>query len=273
MVGVWRLKTEACRLVDTHCHLDFDRFDEDREAVIERARAAGVTRLVNPGVDFESSRRAIELAARHEAVRAMVGLHPNSCGELSAEQAEELRQLARQPGVAAIGEVGIDYYWNRFPPEAQRRGFEAQLRLADELDLPVIVHNRDAHADVLATLEGFASTRHAQAAIVLHSFSGNLTQARRALAFGAYLGVTGAVTYPKSHELRRVVRAAPLDRLLIETDAPFLPPQPRRGQRNEPAWVRWVAERIAEVKEMDLETVAQATTANAERVFRMRSDA
>jgi TatD DNase family protein len=259
-------------LIDTHCHLDFDRFDEDREAVIERAHEAGVRCIVNPGVDFESSRRAIELAARHTGIYAMVGLHPNSCGELSEAQLDELRRLAREPRVVAIGEVGIDYYWNKFPPEAQRLGFEAQLRLADELDLPVVVHNRDAHDDVLAALETSRAARRGQADIVLHSFSGNLTQARRALAAGAYIGVTGSVTYPKANELRRVIGAAPLERLLIETDAPFLPPQPRRGQRNEPAWVRWMAEQIAEVKGLPVESVAEATTANAERVFRIRSE-
>ena len=254
--------TDAWRLTDTHCHLDFDRFDEDRAAVLERARQAGVTLIVNPGVDFASSRRAVALAAEHPEVYAAVGLHPNSCGELSEAQIAELRVLAGQPRVVAIGEVGIDYYWNKFPPEAQRRGFEAQLSLAGDLGLPAIVHDRDAHEDVLAAVETFGRTT-----IVLHSFSGSPAHARRALEAGAYLGVTGAVTYPKAHELRRVVKDAPLDRLLIETDAPFLPPQPRRGQRNEPAWVRWMAEQIAEVRGAPVEAVAEATAANAERVF------
>jgi TatD DNase family protein len=167
--------------------------------------------------------------------------------------------------------VGIDYYWNKFPPEAQRRGFEAQLRLAGELGLPVIVHNRDAHEDVLSVIEAAAPAGRPGAAIVLHSFSGNVAHARRALEAGLYLGVTGSATYPKAHELRRVLALAPLDRLLVETDAPFLPPQPRRGRRNEPAWVAWVAEQIAEVKGISVETVAQATTANAERVFHFES--
>jgi TatD DNase family protein len=254
--------TDSWRLTDTHCHLDFDRFDDDRAAVLDRARQAGVAAIVNPGVDFASSRRAVALAAENPEVYAAVGLHPNSCGELNEAQIAELRALAGQPRVVAIGEVGIDYYWNRFPPEAQRRGFEAQLNLAGELGLPVIVHNRDADEDVLAAVEAFSRTT-----AVLHSFAGSQALARRALEAGAYLGVTGAVTYPKAHELRRVVKAAPLDRLLIETDAPFLPPQPRRGQRNEPAWVRWMAEQIAEVRGAPVEAVAEATTANAERVF------
>ncbi|MBI3762167.1 MAG: TatD family hydrolase [Chloroflexi bacterium] len=258
-------------LIDTHCHLDFDRYDADRAEVIERASEAGVTRIVNPGVDFESSRRAIALANEHPEIFAAVGLHPNSCGELSDEQIAELRDLASHRRVVAIGEIGVDYYWKKFPPEAQRRGFEAQLRLADELNLPVIVHDREAHDDVLTAIEAFSRERRGDKAIILHSFSGNLTEANRALAVGAYLGVTGAVTYPKSHELRRVGNFAPLDRLLVETDAPFLPPQPRRGQRNEPAWVRWMAEQIAEVKGLPVEAVAEATTANAERVFDFES--
>jgi TatD DNase family protein len=236
--------------------------------VLARAREAGVRAILNPGVDFASSRRAVALAAAHPQVYAAVGLHPNSCGALSAAQIAELRALAGEARVVALGEVGIDYYWNKFPPEAQRQGFAAQLRLAAELGLPVIVHNREAHDDTLAAIE-----EHGRTTIVLHSFSGNQGHARRALAAGAYLGVTGAVTYPKAHELRRVVAQAPLERLLIETDAPFLPPQPRRGQRNEPAWVRWVAEKIAEVKELPLETVAAATTENAERVFGLQNRA
>ncbi len=238
-----------------------------------RAREAGVATLINPGVDFASSRRAIALAAEHPEVHAAVGLHPNSCGELSEEQIADLRALASEPRVVAIGEVGIDYYWNKFPPEAQRRGFEAQLRLAGELALPVIVHNRDAHDDVLTVIEESARAGPRPAAVVLHSFSGNLAQARRALAAGAYLGFTGAVTYPKAHELRRAAQEAPLERLLIETDAPFLPPQPRRGRRNEPAWVRWVAEQIAEVKELPLQAIAEATAANAQAIFRFGSRA
>jgi TatD DNase family protein len=240
--------------------------------VLERAHEAGVTTLINPGVDFDSSRRAIALAAEHAEVYAAVGLHPNSCGELNEEQIAELRALAKQPRVVAIGEVGIDYYWNKFPPEAQRRGFEAQLRLAGKLGLPVIVHNREAHDDVLTAIEA-AQAGPNPPTVVLHSFSGKLTHARRALAAGAYLGFTGAVTYPKAHELRRVAQETPLERMLIETDAPFLPPQPRRGQRNEPAWVRWVAEQIAEVKELPVEAIAEATTANAQTVFGLESRA
>lgn len=230
---------------------------------MERARAAGVGRLVNPGVDFNSSRRAILAAAKYPEVYAAVGVHPNSCGELDDEGLSVLRALARQPRVVAIGEIGIDYYWNKFPPEAQRRAFEAQLYLADELNLPVIVHNRQAHDDILAILETFVRTRRGNAAIVLHSFSGDLPEAKRALEAGAHLGVTGAVTYPKSHELRRVVEFAPLDRLVMETDAPYLAPQAQRGARNEPAFVRYVAEKLAEVRGIGVEAIQAATTANA----------
>lgn len=254
-------------LIDTHCHLDLPAFDGERTAVVERARVSGVGRLVNPGVDFNSSRRAILTAAKYAEVYAAVGIHPNSCDELDDEGLSVLRALARQPRVVAIGEIGIDYYWNKFPPEAQRRGFEAQLYLADELNLPVIVHDRQAHDDLLAIIEAFARSRDGNAAIVLHSFSGGLPEAKRALEAGAHLGVTGAVTYPKSHELRRVVEYAPLDRLLIETDAPYLAPQARRGRRNEPAFVRYVAEKLGEVRKVDGEAIHAATTANACALF------
>jgi len=237
-------------LTDTHCHLDLELFDDDRGAVLERARQAG--------------RRAVALAEQYAEVRAAVGVHPNSAGDFSAETVAELRDLAQHPKVDAIGEIGIDLYWQSVSLDNQRRAFQAQLELAAELGRPVIIHDRQAHAEVSAMLRAGAPA----AGVVLHAFSGDAALAEEALAAGYYLGVDGPLTYKKNERLRAIFAAAPLERILIETDAPYLPPQPRRGTRNEPAFVRWVAEKLAEIRGSTLEQMASATAANAARLFR-----
>lgn len=252
------------RLADSHCHLNWHDFDGDRDEVMTRARGAGVALVLNPGTDPMTSRQAVDLAHRYEGVYAAVGVHPNDAAGFGPDTVEALRELAADPRVVAIGEVGMDFHWNRLPARAQRDTFERQIALADELELPVIVHDRDAHSEVLDALE--AAARRLRG-IVMHSFSGALPEARRALDMGAYLGIAGPVTYKKADELRDVVRWAPLERLMIETDSPYLTPQPHRGKRNEPGFVRFVAERVAEVKGVPLETVADVSLANACRVF------
>lgn len=249
--------------VDTHCHLDFEQFDADREAVLERARAAGVKRLVIPGVDLAACRRAVALAERYPDVYAAVGLHPNDAGEFSPAALAELRNLANHPKVVGIGEIGIDLYWRKLSLTEQESVFRAQLRLADEAGKPVIVHDRDAHAEVLAVLQ----SQRPAAGVVLHAFSGDQRMAEAALALGCYLGVDGPLTYKKNEALRAIFAAAPLDRILIETDAPYLTPQPWRGQRNEPAYVRAVAEKLAEIKSISVELAADVTTQNAASFF------
>lgn len=251
-------------LVDTHCHLDLHQFDADREAVLERARAAGVRRILIPGIDLAQSRRAIELAERYPEIRVAVGVHPNDTQSFGEPALAELRELAQHPKVDAIGEIGIDLYWKAVPLEQQQTAFRAQLRVAVELDKPVILHDRDAHAEVLAMLCDQAPP----AGVVLHSFSGDQAMAAEAVAQGFYLGVDGPLTYKKNDGLRAIFAAAPLDRILIETDAPYLTPQPKRGTRNEPAYVRWVAEKLAEVRGLTLDEVMRATTENAARLFR-----
>jgi TatD DNase family protein len=254
-------------LVDTHCHLDFPQFDADRQAVIARAREAGVGRIVVPGTDLAGSRRAVELAEAHAGVFAAVGVHPNSTADFSAATLAELRALANSEKVVAIGEIGIDLYWQAAPVAQQQRAFRAQIVLAADLDKPIIVHDREAHAEVLGTLR---ETRPPSGAI-LHAFSGDTALAEAALELGYYLGVAGPLTYKKNAALRAIFAAAPLDRILVETDAPYLTPQAQRGKRNEPAYVRLVAEKLAEVRRLGLEAVAQATTANAARLFRWES--
>jgi len=254
----------ALSLVDTHCHLDLDVFDADRDEVLARAHASGVDRVLIPATDLASSRRAVALAEQHDALRAAVGVHPNEAADFGAETLAELKDLAQHPKVDAIGEIGIDLYWQRVTLDKQQQAFEAQLQLAHDLDRPAIIHDRDAHEAVMAGLAQVTP----RAGAVLHAFSGDQALAERALAAGCYLGVDGPLTYKKNEALRAIFRAAPLDRILIETDAPYLTPQARRGSRNEPAFVQYVAQKLAEVRGSTVEGVAAATTANAARLFR-----
>lgn len=252
-------------LVDTHCHLDWTAFDADRDEVIRRAIDSGVTRMLTIGVDVPSSRRALELAGQYAEVYAAVGVHPNDCADFNAAMLQDVRSLAQHSKVIAIGEIGLDYYWHKVDHDAQVRAFQAQLELAAELNKSVIVHSREAAEDVLAVLERHSSlvTRHG----VLHSYFDDLAIMQRAFAIGFYCGVTGPITFKKSDREREIIRQAPLDRLLIETDAPFLTPVPHRGQRNEPAYVRRVAETIAQVKGLTVAVVAQQTTLNANQLL------
>ena len=253
-------------LIDTHCHLDLPQFDADRGAVITRARAAGVEWIIVPGIDLASSRQAVALAENHEEVYAAVGVHPNSAAGLGANELEELRELARSPKVVAIGEIGIDLYWKTVPLEQQNQAFRAQLALAAELEKPAIIHDREAHAEVMTVLRDQAPP----AGVSLHSFSGDMEMAEQSLALGFYLGVDGPLTYKKNEGLRAIFAAVPLDRILVETDAPYLTPQARRGARNEPAFVKFVVERLAEVRGLAVEAVASATTENAARLFKWK---
>lgn len=223
-----------------------------------------MARILIPGIDLAQSRRAIALAERYPEIRVAVGVHPNDTQSFGDQMLAELRDLARHPKVDAIGEVGIDLYWQTVPLDRQKAAFGAQLELAIELDKPVIIHDREAHPEVFAMLRDQAPP----AGVVLHAFSGDLAMATEAVARGFYLGVDGPLTYKKNDGLRTIFAAVPLDRILIETDAPYLSPQQKRGTRNEPAYVRWVAERLAEVRGLTLDEVTRATTENATRLFR-----
>lgn len=260
-------------LTDTHCHLDFDRFAEDREAVVERASETGLVRLLNPAIDLATARHAIRLAERFPMVHAAVGLHPNSALEWTDELCDAFRLMAGHAKVLAIGEIGLDYYWDDAPPDAQQRVFRRQLELAAEVSLPVVIHNRDATEDVLEILTAWQAGLQAEGHLlaerpgVMHSFSADEVAARRAIAAKFYIGITGPVTFKNAPDLQALVVAVPLDHLLIETDAPFLTPHPYRGKRNEPARVRLVAEKIAELKGLSVEEVIAVTGANAQRLF------
>jgi len=255
-------------LTDTHCHLDFRIFDQDRDQILQRAAQYKVTRVINPGTNIKTSNAAILMSTQYTLVSAAVGIHPNEDVQLDKSKLQELRTLARHPNVVAIGEIGLDYFRNITPPDEQRNRFRVQLDLAAELSLPVIVHCRDAYEDTIRIVsEWQACGGTTSEPGVFHSFSGLETHANMVMEKGFYIGVTGSVTFNKAYNLRDMVTSLPLNRILIETDAPFLSPQPKRGKRNEPAFVRWVAEKIAELKSVDICKIAKSSTENAQTLF------
>ncbi len=258
-------------LIDTHCHLDFDSYDGIRDTIVQEAAAAGVTRIINPGTDLDRSRAALALAGTYPGVYAACGVHPNSTVGFSDDVLAEIRAMAAHPKVVAIGEIGLDYYWDDAPKDVQWGAFEAQLALAADLNLPVIIHNRDASDDVLDIVSAWIAalpSSLAQRPGVLHSFSAPQAIAERGLALGLYLGFTGPVTFKKADDLRQIAALVPDDRILVETDGPFLTPVPHRGKRpNRPAYVRLIAERLAALRAVPDDVFAAQSTANAERLF------
>ncbi len=255
-------------LVDTHAHLMDDAFDADRAAVVARARAAGLEGLVLVGYDLASSRAAIDLARSIPWAVASVGIHPNSAGAASEADFTELEEFAGDPLVVAIGETGLDYFRDRTPPARQRQAFDWHLRLAEERGLPVVVHTRDAHADVADMLERSAERRPTgQVPGILHCFTGSQGFAEHMLAAGYYLSFAGPLTYKNSDDLRAVAAMAPRERLLVETDCPYLPPARHRGQRNEPAYSMETAMYLAELQGASLGEMVGQLWDNSVRVF------
>ena len=253
-------------LVDTHCHLDFERFNEDRELVVERAVTAGVRRIIVPAIDLDNCQKVLSLANKFDPIYAAIGIHPNSSADWRDEWVDRLRLMVDHPKVVAIGEIGLDYYRDWSPQSTQKMAFSAQVSLAGELGLPIIVHNRLADADILQILER-AKKEWSELKGVLHSFSSPWKTAVSAVEMGFFIGFTGPLTYKNAGELREVAAKIRLDRVLIETDSPFLAPQQFRGKRNEPAFVIRVAEKLAEIRSMTVDEIARQTTANAERLF------
>jgi len=257
-------------LVDTHCHLNLSAYDANREEVLDRARAAGVERILIPGVDIQTSQIAIELAEKHDEVYAAVGIHPHFASEWSDAAADEIASLAKSPKVVAIGEIGLDYYRNLTPPEEQRIAFEHQLQIACALQYPVLIHNRDAIKDILDHLRAWTvnlPTTLSTRAGVLHAFSADLESAFEAIRQGFFIGIAGPITFPKSEALRNIVSQLPSDRLVIETDSPYLTPEPHRGRRNEPAHLKWIAQKLNGTRNDDCSTI-RATTENAKKLFK-----
>ena len=247
--------------IDSHAHLDMLK---DPKEALARAHAAGVRQVVTIGIDLASSKKAAALARAHKTVFCTIGLHPHDAAQADEAYWDELKRLAVDGGAKAVGECGLDYFRNYSPVEAQREVFARQIELARELGLPLVIHDRDAHQEVLDTLR---ELRAGELGGVVHCFSGDMEVARQVLGLGFHLGVTGVVTYPKNSAFRELLTVVPLERLLIETDCPFLSPQPKRGKPNEPAYLPMVAEGLAQALGRPLAEVAQATTANARRLF------
>ena len=252
-------------LIDSHAHIDDDRFDADREAVLSRARAAGVDLIVNIGADMASSARSVALAERYPQVYATVGMHPHDAKDMREQDYQQLVRWAAQPKVVAIGEIGLDYHYDLSPRPVQQEVFLRQLDIARQTGKPFVVHEREAHADTFEIIRSAAKGLEG----VFHCFSGSVETARQYLKLGFYVSIAGPVTFPKSAKTKEVARYVPLDRLLVETDSPYLTPQAFRGRRNEPAYVRLVAEEIAVLRELPLQELARATSENACRLFRI----
>jgi TatD DNase family protein len=259
-------------MIDTHCHLTFDGYEDDRQEVIKSAAKVGVTRIIIPAVDVEGTPEILALAQASEGIYASVGVHPNSTGSFNDESLEIIKQQSCEAKVIAVGEIGLDYYWDKSPKDKQRTAFEAQLELATQRELPVIIHNREASEDVMEVLEQWVKTLpHSlkERPGVLHSFSAPQEIADRALAIGFYLGFTGPITFKKAEDLRRIAGNVPLDRILVETDGPFLTPEPYRGKRNKSEYIPYIVDRLAGLKGITSEAMAKATTDNAIRLFNL----
>ena len=250
-------------LVDSHAHIDDERFDADRDEVVARALAAGVSLILNVGADMGSSARSVALAEKYPGIYAAVGMHPHDAKDMRETDYTQLEQWTKHPRVVAIGEIGLDYHYDLSPRPVQKEVFLRQLDLARKTGKPFIIHEREAHADTLEIIRSAARGLKG----VFHCFSGSVETAREYLKMGFYISVAGPVTFSKSGKTKEVAKYVPLDRLLVETDSPYLTPQPHRGHRNEPAYVRLVAEEIASLRNLPLEEVAAATTANVRRLF------
>lgn len=249
--------------IDTHAHLEMEAFAGDREAVVARAEAAGLTAIITVGTTLPDCEKAAALACRYGSVYAAVGIHPHEVKDIDEQTYDRLRILARRKKVVAIGEIGLDFFYDLSPRDVQLRCFQEQLALAEELNLPVIIHDRDAHGEVLKILRARKNPLQG----VLHCFSGDWTMARQCLEMGFYLSIAGPVTYKKAEQLREVAVKAPLERLLVETDAPYLAPQPYRGKRNEPAYVVETARFLANLRNIPTVELERQTAANACRLF------
>lgn len=251
------------RVFDTHAHYDSGAFNADRLEVLASMPGEGVELILNPGCELDSSRTAVELSERFPFVYAAVGVHPSDCGEWQDSWLEELKALAAHEKVKAIGEIGLDYYWKENPPrEFQQQVFRKQMELAQELDLPVIIHDREAHQDCLSIVREYPGVRG-----VYHCYSGSLEDAKVLVKLGWMLSFTGVVTYKNARKSLEVIQWLPMDRIMIETDSPYLTPEPFRGKRNDSGKVHLVAEKIAQVKSIEAEEVARITLENGKRFF------
>lgn len=253
-------------LFDTHAHFDDERFDDDRDEVIRKAHESGVSYILNASSDMDSSRKSMALADKYDFIYAAVGVHPHSAGEMKEDDLETLAGYASHPKVVAIGEIGLDYYYDNSPRNVQKYWFARQIRLAREVGLPVVIHDRDAHEDTLAIIKAEGAS---EVGGVFHCYTGSVEMAKEVLKNNFYIALGGAVTFKNARKLLDVAKFVPEDRLLIETDCPYMTPEPYRGKRNDSGYVRLVAEKIAELRGVTFEEIAQITAQNARRLFKI----
>lgn len=250
--------------IDTHCHLDFPEFDHDRDQVIQRAKTEGIDYIINIGSSLKGSKDSVELAKKYDFIYAAVGLHPHEADKCDTKTESDLRALAEENKVVAIGEIGLDYFKNYSKPENQRPLFISLLRLAKDLGLPVVIHSREAQEDILKILKSELPQK-----AVVHCFSGDEKFLKECLGLGFFISFTCNITYKKADRLRELLELTPLDRLMLETDAPFLSPEGFRGRRNEPMQVKLLADEIARIKETGIEEIARVTADNARKFFHL----
>lgn len=252
-------------LIDTHCHLDFPEFTQDRDEVIKRAKNEGIDYIINIGSSLSGSKRACELSKQYDYIYATVGVHPHEADRFDKKEEIAIRELAKLEKVVAIGEIGLDYYKNYSKAENQRVLFISLIKLAKDFDLPLVIHTRQAASDTLAILKKAMPVRAA-----VHCFSGEENFLKECLDLGFYISFTCNITYKRADNLRNLASLAPLERLLLETDAPFLPPEEFRGRRNEPAYIKYLAKEIARIKEISIDEAARITTDNAKQFFNIK---
>ncbi|NMB25221.1 MAG: TatD family hydrolase [Firmicutes bacterium] len=249
-------------IIETHCHLNNEQYANDLPAVIERAQASGVVHLINIGWDVASSEKAIQQAMVYTNMKAAVGIHPHDADTISDQALARLEDLAINDVVVAWGEIGLDYYYDNSPREIQREAFRRQMAMAQRLQIPVVIHSRDATEDTLTILREYAPLQG-----VMHCFSGSWETAKTCIDLGLYIGFAGPITFKNANRLRAVAARVPLERLVVETDCPYLSPEPLRGRRNEPAYLQHTLAKLAEIKEVDIVEVARVTTDNARTLF------
>jgi len=260
---------------DTHAHIDFDNFDADRQEVIKKAKDAGLGFIINIGIDIETSQKSVNLVDENPGfIYAAVGLHPNYSSDFSQEVVSKLEILADHAGVVAIGEVGLDFYRDYATPALQKIALSAQLELAERLLLPIVVHERASAYELVPLLTRWQSELPIESAIkarpgVMHAYSGSLELVPELLSAGFYFGIGGPVTYKNAAEKRELVRMLPIERILLETDCPFMPPQAHRGKRNEPAFIPLIAQKIAEIRDLSVDELGEQLTSNARRLFQI----
>jgi TatD DNase family protein len=255
-------------LIDSHAHLEMPEFKKDLDAVIQRAKESGVEYIFTVGTEKKDWKKALEIANSHPSIYAILGVHPHNAKEIDDETYPMLKELCRGGKVKAFGEIGLDFFRNLSPRGIQLKRFQEQIGLAKELGLPIVVHDREAHQE---TLEILKSEKAEECGGVIHCFSGNYEMAKVCIDMGFYISIPGSITFKNAESFREIVKRIPLEFLLVETDAPFLTPEPFRGKRNEPSYVRYTAQKVAEIKKVSLEKVAEVTTENALRVYRLNS--